>query len=204
MLVCLCANLRSPKKLWIELICERLRFFVISRVWEQKGGAKLLKRRSGNLLESVSSHFWGNPPRYHCQKSWFVAKLWMKILATSGRSRIDCKLLNCVFFWRALHHVLECLRSRIDGFSGHREAVIFFAYYAHWVCASVMQVPAQSSLGSIEQVVERIFRSHRITRADQQLFMNALLTKHALSREDRANIDRVFEGLRWGLLRVVD
>ncbi len=67
-----------------------------------------------------------------------------------------------------------------------------------------MQVPAQSSLGSIEQVVERIFRSHRITRADQQLFMNALLTKHALSREDRANIDRVFDGLRRGLLRVVD
>ena len=57
---------------------------------------------------------------------------------------------------------------------------------------------------TIEQIVKRIFKTRQITRADQQMFMSALLAKDSLSRSDRSHIDRVFEGLRRGLLRVVD
>ncbi len=57
---------------------------------------------------------------------------------------------------------------------------------------------------TIEQVVERIFTTHRITRADQQLFMNTLLSKDRLTSQEQQQIDRVFDALRRGLLRVVD
>ena len=58
--------------------------------------------------------------------------------------------------------------------------------------------------GTIEQIVNRIFKTRQITRADQQMFMSALLAKDSLSKSDRTQIDRVFEGLRRGMLRVVD
>ncbi len=67
-----------------------------------------------------------------------------------------------------------------------------------------MQEQVNISKSNIEQVVERIFISHRITRADQKMFMSALLSKDSLSPEDRQKIDKVFDGLRRGLLRVVD
>jgi hypothetical protein len=55
---------------------------------------------------------------------------------------------------------------------------------------------------TLENVVDRIFTSRRITRDDQQMFMSALLSKHSLSREEQIQVDRVFEGLRKGLIRV--
>lgn len=57
---------------------------------------------------------------------------------------------------------------------------------------------------NINQIVTRIFSTHRITRADQQIFMATLLSKDSLSAEEQSQIDRVFDGLRQGLLRVVD
>lgn len=62
----------------------------------------------------------------------------------------------------------------------------------------------QSSTSSFKEVVERIFSTHRITRTDQQLFMKTLLSQDNLSSYEREQIDRVFEALRRGLLRVVD
>lgn len=56
----------------------------------------------------------------------------------------------------------------------------------------------------IEKIVNRIFATRCITRADQQMFMSALLSKDSLSATDRRHIDRVFDGLRQGLLKVVD
>lgn len=56
----------------------------------------------------------------------------------------------------------------------------------------------------IDDIVERIFLSRRITRADQRIFMAALLAKHSLTRSEQQQIDRVFEALRLGKLRVVD
>ncbi len=57
---------------------------------------------------------------------------------------------------------------------------------------------------NINQIVTRIFSTHRITRADQKIFMATLLSKESLSPEEQSQIDRVFDGLRQGLLRVVD
>lgn len=62
----------------------------------------------------------------------------------------------------------------------------------------------QSSTSSFKEVVERIFSTYKITRTDQQLFMKTLLSQDNLSSYEREQIDRVFEALRRGLLRVVD
>ena len=55
-----------------------------------------------------------------------------------------------------------------------------------------------------KQLVERIFTSRKITRADQHLFMSSLLSKSVISEEERCLINRVSEGVQRGLLRVVD
>ena len=64
------------------------------------------------------------------------------------------------------------------------------------------QVPTSDS--TINQIVARIFSTHRITRADQKIFMATLLSKDSLSSEEQTQIDRVFDALRQGLLRVVE
>jgi hypothetical protein len=58
------------------------------------------------------------------------------------------------------------------------------------------QVPTPDS--NINQIVARIFKTHRITRADQQMFMATLLSKDSLTSEEQTQIDRVFDALRQG------
>lgn len=67
-----------------------------------------------------------------------------------------------------------------------------------------MSDPVNLPLPAIEQVVERIFETRQITRADQQMFMSALLSKDSLSLADQKHVDRVFEALRRGRLRVIN
>jgi hypothetical protein len=57
---------------------------------------------------------------------------------------------------------------------------------------------------SVEKLVNQIFCSRKITRNDQQLLMSLILSKDALSVEERSYIDKVFERLRRGLIHVVD
>ncbi|HEY9807826.1 MAG TPA: hypothetical protein V6D13_00670 [Halomicronema sp.] len=68
----------------------------------------------------------------------------------------------------------------------------------------MMETEASLSSDSLDQVIERIFTSHRITRLDQRRFMSALLSQTCISLEDQIKINRVFEALQRGLLRVVD
>lgn len=56
----------------------------------------------------------------------------------------------------------------------------------------------------IDQVIERIFATRKITRADQERLMSALLSKTFLNKGDQEQINRVFDGLRNGRIRVVD
>ncbi len=65
---------------------------------------------------------------------------------------------------------------------------------------------AQTDLPNVtfEQVIERIFASRRITRADQERFMSALLAKSSLTAAEQVQVNRVFDALRSGLIRVVD
>jgi hypothetical protein len=67
-----------------------------------------------------------------------------------------------------------------------------------------MQAQVNLTENAIEQIVERIFSHRRITRADQERFMSALLAKNSLTEAEQRQINRVFDALRNGLLRVVD
>lgn len=57
---------------------------------------------------------------------------------------------------------------------------------------------------NIEQMVNKITACGRISRADQQQFMSALLSQKSISQTEQALINRVFELVRSGRLRVVD
>lgn len=57
---------------------------------------------------------------------------------------------------------------------------------------------------SLQQLVEQIFETRRITRGMQHTLMATILSKSLLSYEEQALVDRVFEALRRGILRVVD
>ncbi|MBF2078897.1 MAG: hypothetical protein IGR76_10360 [Synechococcales cyanobacterium T60_A2020_003] len=56
---------------------------------------------------------------------------------------------------------------------------------------------------SIEDIVNDVFSTRRITRLDQQRFMKVALST-TLSAADHALINRVFDALQRGILRVVD
>ncbi|GAB4138799.1 MAG: hypothetical protein Fur0046_13540 [Cyanobacteria bacterium J069] len=56
----------------------------------------------------------------------------------------------------------------------------------------------------LEQVVDHIFATRSISRRDQQSFMRVVLGETTLNPKDQAMVNRVFEALRRGLLRVVD
>lgn len=64
------------------------------------------------------------------------------------------------------------------------------------------QVSISNSI--LEQTVLKITSSGRITRVDQQQFMAALLSRNTLDPTEEALVNRVFELLRAGRLRVVD
>ncbi|CBN59374.1 MULTISPECIES: hypothetical protein [Kamptonema] len=57
---------------------------------------------------------------------------------------------------------------------------------------------------SIEQIVLEIFSTRRITRTDRRRLMSMLLAKDFLSSEEQNSINRMFESLRQGAIRVVD
>jgi hypothetical protein len=62
-----------------------------------------------------------------------------------------------------------------------------------------MNAPLASPV-SIEQLVERILNSRQITRVDQY----SLWALSNLSAQEKLLINRVFDRLRMGLLKVVD
>jgi hypothetical protein len=57
---------------------------------------------------------------------------------------------------------------------------------------------------SIEELVAQILMHRRITYTDQQLLRFALLSDETLNEQERILIDRVFYGVRHGLLSIVD
>ena len=57
---------------------------------------------------------------------------------------------------------------------------------------------------SVEDIVERIFAFRQITSIDQRLLRSALLSTQSLSESDQMQLNRVFEGLRNGIILVVE
>ena len=66
-----------------------------------------------------------------------------------------------------------------------------------------MQAQASIPQRPIDEIVNQIFAVRRIDRGIQRQFMNALLSKATLNPQDQAHIQRVFDALQRGLLRVV-
>ncbi|MDX2240490.1 MAG: hypothetical protein NW224_07395 [Leptolyngbyaceae cyanobacterium bins.302] len=67
-------------------------------------------------------------------------------------------------------------------------------------CPLVVMYMQASTPDSLEQVVNRILSSRQITRQDQ----NCLLHLYNLTTQERALINRLFDRLRTGLIKVVD
>lgn len=57
---------------------------------------------------------------------------------------------------------------------------------------------------TVKETVDRILITGKITRADQQVFMKALLSQESLTEEEQIHINWVFDGLRRGALQVVN
>lgn len=56
----------------------------------------------------------------------------------------------------------------------------------------------------VEHLANRIMCLRKITRIDQHLFMSALLSKKALSPEEQNLVEKVYQGLNKGWIKVVD
>jgi len=57
---------------------------------------------------------------------------------------------------------------------------------------------------SVKNLVDHIFKTHRLSRADQQTLMSFLLSKDMISREENQLINSVFDAVRQGRIRVSD
>lgn len=65
--------------------------------------------------------------------------------------------------------------------------------------------PSNSSTRlTIAQVIDRILRSGRITRIDENYFFRAMAAETPLSQEEQSQVRNVFDRLSMGLLQVVD
>jgi hypothetical protein len=67
-----------------------------------------------------------------------------------------------------------------------------------------MQFNVNLNPSSLEPILERIFANRRITRKDQQIIMSSLLTEDGLSDHHLRQINKVFDSLKRGLIKVVD
>lgn len=56
----------------------------------------------------------------------------------------------------------------------------------------------------VKQLVDRILARRQIARFDQQLLMSMLMSEKEINEADKRQIDRIFEALRNGRIRVVD
>jgi hypothetical protein len=70
--------------------------------------------------------------------------------------------------------------------------------------AQVFPLKFRSTKVSIEELVAQILMHRRITYTDQQLLRFALLSDETLNEQERILIDRVFYGVRHGLLSLAE
>jgi hypothetical protein len=67
-----------------------------------------------------------------------------------------------------------------------------------------MKTEAHLPSVNVQQLADNIIASGKISRADQQKLMSALLARNTISKSDMTLINRIFDLLRVGRLRVVD
>jgi hypothetical protein len=68
----------------------------------------------------------------------------------------------------------------------------------------IMSTKFFSAQTNIEELVAQILMDRKISYTDQQLLKSALLFGNALDEQERTLIDRIFYGVRHGLLHLVE
>ncbi len=61
-----------------------------------------------------------------------------------------------------------------------------------------------SSQTSVEEIITQILTNRTITHTEQRLLRYVLLVEATLDEQSRTLIERVFYGIRHGLLRIVE
>jgi hypothetical protein len=67
-----------------------------------------------------------------------------------------------------------------------------------------MSIQTFSFQVNVEELVTQILMERQVNQADQLLLRRALLFEETLNEKERTLIDRVFYGVRHGLLRIVE
>lgn len=57
---------------------------------------------------------------------------------------------------------------------------------------------------TIEQVIHQIFVTGRISRIEQQRLMSALLSKELISMEEKTLVDKLFNAIQKGIVKILD
>jgi hypothetical protein len=57
---------------------------------------------------------------------------------------------------------------------------------------------------TVEEIAQRILENRRITRTDQISLLNITLSHITLNAKEKALVDKIFDGLKLGILKVVD
>ncbi|MEM9808196.1 MAG: hypothetical protein AAF959_23260 [Cyanobacteria bacterium P01_D01_bin.56] len=57
---------------------------------------------------------------------------------------------------------------------------------------------------SLESLMSNILKCRRITRESQRMLMASLLNKAQLNSNEQAQVDKIFEAITQGRLRVID
>ena len=70
--------------------------------------------------------------------------------------------------------------------------------------SSLMQSQVGLPNVTIEQVIQQIFSLRTITRRYQNQLMSILLSKNSISPEEKILIDKIFDAVQRGMLKVVD
>lgn len=68
----------------------------------------------------------------------------------------------------------------------------------------MMSTEIQELPANIEEMVAKILVNRQITQTEQLRLKFALLYQDGLHQQDRSLIDRVFYGIRHGLLKVIE
>ncbi len=85
----------------------------------------------------------------------------------------------------------------------HNRKITDIRKYQQQPLHNLMDTEALLSQLNINQLTDNIFNTRRITRRDQRLLMY-LLSSYRLGEQEQNLINRIYEMLNKGLLRVVD
>lgn len=98
--------------------------------------------------------------------------------------------------------------SRVSLYRSHltsAKCCILVAIPAGIVQSSYLMVASTSfPKASLQQIIDQVLSTKRITRSDQARFMAIALRESSLSLDDQRQIARVFDALKAGFVKVVD